>query len=280
MNLAHDQSRKRLEKKASHRPLSRTTLSPASVEAIGRFVRILARCGGKPLDIAQAVRRAAVEIPTSWTARASRITPEMEYAPHMLTRWFSEAAYLDPFGKPRPLPFEGASGSVAALVRGVDSRFDPRAVLAYLIRGGAIRRQGRRYVPRGWGFFIQGAGGPEYFHALRLLTNMLATLEHNLQVKAPNRGWFVYVAENRQFPVREREALDKYVARLGKDMIYRLDAYMHRRELNRRPGEPTMGVGIGVNLWEEGGKTELKGSAQKGSKSAPGKRKISRRARV
>ena len=276
MNLAHDRRPKGLGKEASRRPLSRIALSPASVEAIGRFVRILARCGGNPPDIAQAVRRASGEIPTSWTARASRITPEMEYAPHMLTRWFSEAAYLDPFGRPRPLPFEGASGSIAALVRGVDPRFDPRAVLAYLIRGGAIRRQGRRYVPRRWGLFIQGAGGPDYFHALRLLTNMLATLEHNLQVKPPNREWFAYVAENRQFPVREREALDKYVGRLGKDMMYRLDAYMHRRELNRRPGEPTMGVGVGVNLWEEGGKTDHKGSGQR---SAPGKRTISRRGR-
>jgi Family of unknown function (DUF6502) len=285
MNLAHDQSRKRLEKKASPRPLSRTTLSPASVDAIGRFVRILARCGGKPLDIAQAVRRAAVEIPTSWTTRASRITPEMEYAPHMLTRWFSEAAYLDPFGKPRPLPFEGASGSVAALVRGVDSRFDPRAVLAYLIRGGAIRRQGRRYVPRFRGLVIQGARGPDYFHALQMitlhnLTNMLAALEHNLLVKPPARWWFTRLTENRQFPVREREALDKYVARLGRDMIYRLDAYMLRREVSRRPGEPTMRVGVGVHRWEEDQRTNLKGSGRRASTSAPRKRTISRRGRV
>ena len=279
MNLAHVRSPKGLLKKASHRPLSHMTLSPASVEAIGRFVRILARCGGKPPEIAQAVRRAAVGIPESWTARASRISPEMEYAPHILTRWFREARYLDPLGKPRPLPFEGASRSIAALVRGVDPRFDPRAVLAYLIRGGAIRRQGRRYIPRRSSLFIQGAGGPDYFHSLRVLTNMLATLEHNLGVQPPARGWFVYVVENRQFPVREREALDKYVARLGKDMIFRLDAYMHRRELNRRAGEPTMGVGVGVNLWEEGGKTDLKGSGQRGSRSAPGKRTIGRRGR-
>jgi uncharacterized protein DUF6502 len=253
-------------------PLPPTTLSPATVEAIGRFVRILARCGGRPEEIAQTVRRAALGIPASWAARASRVTHEMEYAPHILTRWFSEAAYLDPAGKPRPLPFEGASGSVAALVRGVDRRFDPRAALDYLIRGGAIRRKGRRYIPRLRGLFIQGAGGPDYFHALRVLTNMLGTLEHNLLVKPPAKGWFVYVAENRQFPVREREALDKYVARVGKDMIYRLDAYMHRREVGRRPGEPTMGVGVGVNFWEEGGRSEFRSSGQTGSRSAPGKR--------
>lgn len=282
MNPAHFRSAKGLLKKASQRPLSRMALSPESVEAIGRFVRILARCGGKPPDITQAVRRAAVGIPASWTARASHITPEMEYASHMLTRWFTEAAYLDSFGKPRPLPFEGASGSVAALVRSVDRRFDPRAVLNYLIRGGAIRREGRRYIPRFRGLVIQGAGGPDHFHALCMitlqeLTNMLATLEHNLLVKPPARWWFTRVTENRQFPVREREALDRYVARLGKDMIYRLDAYMHRREASRRPGEPTIGVGVGVNLWEEGGKIDLKSRGQRGSRSAPGKRTASHR---
>jgi len=285
MNLAHDRSPKGLRKNASHRPLSRMTLSPASVEAIGRFVRILARCGGKPPDIARAVRRAAVEIPTTWTARASRITPEMEYAPHLLTRWFSEAAYLDPFGKPRPLPFEGASGSVAALVRGVDPRFDPRAVLDYLIRSGAIRRQGRRYIPRFRGLVIQGAGRPDQFHALRMitlqeLTNTLGTLEYNLRVKPPAKWRFTRFTENRQFPVREREALDKYVARLGEDMIHRLDAYMLRHEVGRRRGEPTLTVGLGMHLWEEAARTAWKGQDQRRSRPVRGKGKIRRRRRA
>ncbi|HXY95569.1 MAG TPA: hypothetical protein VEH00_01260, partial [Steroidobacteraceae bacterium] len=155
-------------------------------------------------------------------------------------------------------------------------------VLNYLIRSGAIRRQGRRYIPRFRGLVIQGARGPDHFHALRMvtlhsLTNMLATLEHNLLVKPPARRWFTRSTWNRQFPVREREALDKYVARLGKDMIYRLDAYMLRREVSRRPGEPTMQVGVAVHRWEEDRRANLKGSGRRGSRSAPGKRKIRRR---
>jgi hypothetical protein len=201
----------------------------------------------------------------------------MEYAPHTLTRWFSEAGYQDPQGKPRALPFEGPSGSVAALVRSVDPRFDPREVLDYLVRGGAIRRVGKRYAPRGRGLDIRGAGGPDYFHTLRVLTNMLATLEHNLEVKPPGRGWFVYVTENPQFPVRARAALDRYVARLGRDMIYRLDAYMSRREVSRRRGEPTMGVGVGINLWEEDPKAVVKSGGQRGRRTASGKRRIGRR---
>jgi len=252
-------------------------LSAASVEAIGRFVRILARCGARAPDVVRAVRGAAAEIPGSWSARAARATREMEYAPHTLTLWHTEAEYLDPLGKPRPLPFKGPSRSFAALVRRVDPRFDPREVLDYLVRGGAIRRLGRRYIPRARALFVRGAGGPDFFHTQRLLTNMLTTLEHNLEVKPPAPGWFVYVTENRQFPVRERQSLDKYVAMLGKEFLFRLDAYMHRREMRRRPGEPTLGVGIGVNLWEEAAGTTREGRARRRSKAVRAQRKTRRR---
>lgn len=275
MTASHSPRRKEHRRRAGSRVPAPPPLSPASIDAIGRVVRILARCGATPPDIVRAVRRAAARVPASWAARAARVTREMEYAPHTLTRWFSEAGYQDPQGKPRALPFEGPSGSVSALVRSVNPRFDPREVLDYLVRGRAIRRVGRRYVPCGRGLDIRGAGGPDYFHTLRVLINMLATLEHNLEVKPPGRGWFVYVAENRQFPVRARAALDKYVARLGKDMIYRLDAYMNRREVSRQPGEPTMGVGIGINLWEEDPKTAVRDRSPRMS----GKRQLRRRAR-
>ena len=247
------------------------------MEAIGRFVRILARCGARAPDIVRAVRRAAAEIPGSWSARATRVTREMEYAPHTLTLWHTEAEYLDPLGKPRPLPFEGPSRSFAALVRRVDRRFDPREVLDYLVRGGAIRRVGRRYLPRRWGLDIRGAGGPDYFHTQRLLTNMLSTLEHNLEVKPPAPGWFVYVTENRQFPVRERKSLDKYVAMLGKEFLFRLDACMHRREVSRRPGESTLGVGVGINLWEEDARSTGEGKGRRGARPVSAQRKRRRR---
>jgi len=243
------------------------------VDAIGRFVRILARCGARAPDIVRAVRLAAAEIPDSWSARATRVTREIEYAPHTLTLWHTEAEYLDPLGKHRPLPLEGASRSFAALVRRVDPRFDPREVLEYLVRGGAIRRVGRQYIPRRWGLFIRGARGPDYFHTQRLLTNMLSTFEHNLEVKPPAPGWFAYMTENRQFPVRERKALDRYVAMLGKEFVFRLDAYMHRREVSRRPGEPTLGVGVGINLWEEDAKGSKQRKGRRRSRSVQPKRK-------
>lgn len=249
MSPSHSGRNDDAKRRGSRRPPA-SSLSPAANEAIDRFVRILARCGATPQDIVRAVRRAAAQVPGSWAARATRVTHEIEGAAHLLTVWFSETAYLDPLGKPRALPLEGASRSVAALVRSVDPQFDAREVLAYLVRNGAVRRIGRRYVPRGRALLLRGAQGPDYFHTQRVLTNMLATLEHNIQLKPAERSWFEYFAENRQFPVRAREGLNKYAAMVGEEMLFRLDAYMHRREVNRRPGERTMRVGVGMHLWE------------------------------
>jgi hypothetical protein len=67
------------------------------------------------------------------------------------------------------------------------------------------------------------------------------------------RGRFEYVAENRQFPAtlaRGSRQVRGHAAARGKEVLSRLNAYMHRREISRRPGEPTLRVGIGMHLWE------------------------------
>jgi hypothetical protein len=153
-----------------------SSLSGTSLDAVGRFVRILARCGSTPQDIVRAVRIACARIPARWAVRAREATREIGDAAHVLTVWFTEPAYLDAAGKPRPLPLEGASRSVAALVRSVDRRLDAREVLAYLLRSGAVRRHGKRYVPRARMLLLRGARGPDYFRTLRVLANMLGTL--------------------------------------------------------------------------------------------------------
>jgi hypothetical protein len=240
--------RRAIARRAQPRPSS---LDGASLEAVGRFVRILARCGSLPADIVRAVREACQQIPPRWAVRAHRAKREISEAAHVLTVWFSEAAYLNEDGRPRPLPLEGDSLSVAALVRSVDHELDAREVLTYLLRTGAIRRAGARYVPTKRMLLLPGTQGPGYFHTLRTLTTMLATLEHNVQGLGADSAWFEYVAENPRFPVSQRKQLDKYVKGMGESTLPRLDLYMRRRETMRRPAEPTVRVGVGFYFWED-----------------------------
>lgn len=258
----HLSSRGIRSKRGGPRRDGTASLGTTSLEAVDRFVRILARCGGAPGDIDVAVRAACRRIPKAWRVRARGAKREISDAAHVLTLWFTEPAFLDPLGEPRPLPLRGSSQSLAALVRSVDSRLDAREVLRYLLLTGAVRPAGARYVPRARSVLLRGARGPDYFRTLRVLANMLRTLEHNVRPQRVVRGWFEYFAENPRFPASARAAFDARVNRLGKEFLYRLDAYMRRREIRRRPGEPTVRLGLGMHLWEDAGSRPQGASAE------------------
>jgi hypothetical protein len=183
--------------------------------------------------------------------RARAADREIDGADHVLTVWFTDPAYLDSIGKPKWLSFGDVATSVSALMRKVDPRLNPREVLAYLIRSGAVVRKGSRYQPRARTLLLRGMRGPDHFRTLRVLVNMLRTLEHNVRPKRKVRGWFEYSAENPQFPAQARHAFDERLNRLGKEFLLRIDADMHRRERRRKVGEPTVRIGVGVYRFEE-----------------------------
>ena len=240
--------------RTSPRRRQASSLNSSSMEAVDRFVRILARCGSEPQDIVRVVNEACQRIPAAWQVKAREAPREIGDAAHVLTLWFTEPAYLDKRGEPVALPLRGASRSIAALVRRVDRRLDAREVLQYLLRTGGVRQKGTtRFMPRARGLLLRGAQGPDYFRTLRVLANMLRTLEHNVLPLRQVRGWFEYFAENPHFPASARAAFDGHVNRLGQEFLSRIDAYMRRREVKRRPGEPTVRLGVGMHLWEDAG---------------------------
>ena len=85
-----------------------TQLDAAALEAVGRFVRVLGRCGYEPDAIERKVSAACRRIPKSWARSHPATLREMRDASHVLTLWFSDPAFLDASGKPRALPLRGA----------------------------------------------------------------------------------------------------------------------------------------------------------------------------
>ena len=177
-----------------------STLDSRALEAVERFVRVLARYGCAPDDIAREAVKACRQIPKSWAPKGRAALREMDDAGHVLTLWFSDPAYLDRRGVPLPLPMRGAGGSLETLVFRVDPTLDVREVLRYLLRGGALRRVGTRYRPKGRVLSVRGAGGSDNVHTLRGLLGMLRTTEHNVQPKRRVAGWYEVFAHNPVFP--------------------------------------------------------------------------------
>ena len=255
-------------------PIIPHTLDSRAVETIELFVRLLARCGYEPDSVIQRVHRAFEQVPRRWVNEAQAAPREISDATHVLTVWFSDPSYLDEAGMPRPLPLRGSQRSLETLVLSIDRKLDADDVLAYLLKGRALRRLGSRYVPRSRVLSLRGVRGPNEFRNLRGLLAMLRTFEHNSRPRRQARGWFEFSAENPRVPKRARRKFDEFVDVRAKRFLYDADAELRRLELTCKPGEPTVRLGTGVYRIEE----DLSG--KEGPTRRLAKNQLTRRERV
>jgi Family of unknown function (DUF6502) len=242
-------------RKAALRPqrlrVRASTLDVRAVEAIARVVRVLARCGCAPNDIELEVQKACRAVPKAWALSARTPVSQIDAASHVLTLWFSDPAYLNSSGRPRPLRAKGGNRSLEALVLQVDPKLDVEEVLRHLRRGSALRQVGTRYVPRDRLVSVRGSGPPYHAWSLQTLVSMLGNLEHNSRPQRSTPGWFTAFAVIPRFPVRELPAFDRWLRRAGNRFLAQSDTRMHDRERARRRGEPTVRLGVGVYRFEE-----------------------------
>lgn len=230
---------------------TRNVLDPKAVEAIDRFVRLLAHCGCEVDAVLEQVRHACAQIPQRWVSEAQAAPRELRDATHVLTVWFSEPAYLDSEGMPRALPLRGPKHSLETLVAGINPELDPSAVLTYLVKGRALRKRGSRYVPRSRALSLRGMRGPNEFRNLRGLLAMLRTIEHNSRPRRQAPSWFEFSAENPRIPKRACGKFDEFVRVRAMRYLYDADSELRRLELTCKPGEPTVRLGTGVYRFEE-----------------------------
>jgi Family of unknown function (DUF6502) len=222
-------------------------LEPHVRLAVQRFVKVLSRCGCAPRALVHEVSRTCRMIPGSRRHQADlRDSPDLG---HVMTLWFSDPNCLDERGSPRALPLRGAGLSIEALARQVDSELDVREFLRFLIRGGAVKRVGRLYVPRDRVTIHRGRESMTPF--LRGLFGLLKTLEYNSRRGRSARGRLELYSRNPRFPASAIEAFDKRIRHLAHPVLVQIDADMHQRERARRKGERTVRMGVGIYRFEE-----------------------------
>ena len=225
-----------------------STLDASSREVLGSVVRMLAASGSDPREIAREVEKNCRKIAASWAPPPPKPVSTLNAAGHVLTLWFSEPAYTDARGRPRPLPLRGER-SLEALALQWDASFDVEEVLSHLLRPGVLRRQGSRYVPRRRVLFASQTG-TYHSRVVERVAAILRTMEHNSQPEHTTSRWYERVALNNRFPVRERAQFDQRLREAFDAIVFRIDAEMHEKERRRKRGEPTVGLQLGVFLSE------------------------------
>jgi hypothetical protein len=223
----------------------------AGVEVIERVVRVLAQCGSSREEILEATRAACEQIPERSVKGAREAPMELSDAAHVLTVWFSEPAYLHPAGNPRPLPLGGPPPSLTSLIESVNPSLDAREVVKYLTKVRALKRSGAGYLPRGRTLMLRGARGPAHFRNLRGLLALLRTFGHNNRPRREARGRFEFLVENPNVPKSARPGFDRFFSKVGMGCLFEADGELRRLELTRKPGEPTVRLGVGIFRFED-----------------------------
>lgn len=255
-----------------------TAIDATAEEAIHLFARTLARCGASPPAMVSAFARACAALPRSLIPTDKRADRSLLDASHVLTIWFSDPLYLGADGKPRALPLRGSGPSITSLTRRVDAALDATAVLKCLLKTRALRKKGNRYAPGARAVSFRGTGAPTYLRNQQRLVTLLRTLEHNTRPAQRVRGAFEFTAENPHFPRSAREDFGARARHAGMAFLEEMDSAMLSCERDRKPGEPTGRMGVGVYLFDEGNETARSTEVDR---AAPGRiRKRRKRNRV
>lgn len=171
---------------------------------------------------------------------------------HVLAHWYSDPDYRDPRApnQPAALPLSGSGRSVATLIRRVFPSSKVPAITKALIELGAIRRQGRRYLPRDQ--YVSFASDPAvaHVHAYMALLGHMRTIARNLDTQDETHLLFERAATNARVPVNALPAIHGYIRRVMADALIRLDAYFSRWE-SRSGSEPTTLVGAAAFAFDE-----------------------------
>ena len=218
-------------------------LDPTAYEAIECFARLMVHCGFDTVAIAEAFERALIASRNEFLPPPKDVREVLE-ASHLVTLWRTSPDYVDELGNPLPLPVRGSGRSLESLTRLVNRKIDPAEVLKYLTHTHTVRKVRGRYVLNRRWVMLRGVSGAAHSHAMRVLVGKLRTVEHNLVADSDARSWFDFTTENARFPVSQLEALDQLLRRSGLGWMRKLDLFMRHCEMNRRPTEPTVWVGV------------------------------------
>jgi hypothetical protein len=167
---------------------------------------------------------------------------------HVLSLWHLRRGYVDTQACPRPLRLSASGPSLSKLIAMVFPRANPKAVLATLIRVGAVYQRGQHWLPRGRTLVFKSA----HVARLRILSDLarfLRTAQHNV---AHPRGKLLQLsAFNPEIPAAEFPELHARIHERAKQFVIEHDTALSRHEGTARGLHRSTVVGIGVYVFRD-----------------------------
>jgi hypothetical protein len=191
------------------------------------------------------VRRVRQEVAD---AAGSSAEDSLNHASRVLSGWHQDPDFLEPDGRPRVLPAQGAGASFEALLRRYAGDIPGTALVKELVKSGSIERLDggayrvvrRYYMPR-------QMDGHAVLRAGSVLADLVSTVEHNLSRVPRDPSRFEGRAQNRYVDRRSLPAFRAFVEREAQGLLERVDDWMASNEADAAgDGTQTVRLGVGV----------------------------------
>ncbi len=195
----------------------------------------------------------------SLSRRSTRDRPSKQHAlpsativGNLLTKWHQDAMYLDRFGEPVPLPFDGRRMSFKELCRKVAPSASAQHVLKKFIKLGVVEQDEMGLViPTTRSLPMYNDSELATAHTIRALRDFVDTLDHNLRIAhSPRDHLFFRMAWNGDLPTEKIPRLKIWLRRHGQDLLESADSWMAdaargagRKQTARTPrAQATVGI--------------------------------------
>jgi hypothetical protein len=175
-------------------------------------------------------------------------------AARVIAGWRREQEFLDPEGRPAPLPVSGETGSLASLVRRFSGDMPARAVLDELERVGAVRRLDDGRVELVTRAYIPRTGETDKLHILGTdVSYLISTIDHNVRFDRAEPRFQRKVAYD-NLPDQALPPFRKLSAKNAQALLEHLDEWLSRHDRDTQPAVAGTGrnrAGIGIYYFEE-----------------------------
>jgi hypothetical protein len=177
----------------------------------------------------------------------SRVARPITRMADLCKRWHFERAYLDKAGKPKPLTWNGHSGSLLKLAERVNGKHCAKEVILELVARKLVRRnRDGGWIPRAQVVTPKGFDSAQILRTATMVEHLLRTVAYNSEKHYRGNVLLEVLAQVPRLPSREILPFKKFAKKQGLLFAMSVDDWLESRNIPRsnRSRIPTREAGI------------------------------------
>lgn len=169
-------------------------------------------------------------------------------------RWYFEKAYVDKSGKPRPLTWNGRSGTLLKLAERVNGKKNAKIIVSELVSRKLVRRMPNgTWIPRSQVVAPAGLDAAQVLRTSTMMERLLRTVAYNSERNYRGDVLLEVLAQVPRLPAVEVPAFKKFAKAQGLIFAMSVDDWLESRNIPRshRNRIPTREAGVIAFAFEQ-----------------------------